>query len=286
MNFLLLSLLPFFQNLMEPISGEIIFRPESYIIPEANATLFAVMEAGLGVVGLIFCIIWVIKKKDYIPFYVWLGGIPMAIVETFADLNGHLWWAVNLPGPAFTSFSTSLPLIVILAYCGFCTICYVGYYYFKKGMTKKSLFLLWAILCIAEGAFEIPLTSSQAWIYYGFSPFKVFGFPLWWAWINGTGFFFIAFLIWIIKPYVSGWKNTAIILTPLLGFSFTYGFLALPNWIAINYPIPVILSYVVSLLSLFICIMFVRFLANIMATDSTINAKAVSGFLEKVRGIA
>lgn len=246
-------------GLFDMVENHITFAPSGLVTPDLYANLFAIMCLTLGGFALLFALYRLFIKKEIGPLMAWLGGIPMTLMETFADLNGHIWYAGNIPGPYHISNDTALPLVIIGAYCGYCTICYyVSSFFAKEGLNRKNIFMIWIMLCVVETMFEIPLTANEAYIYYGFSPFKVLGFPLWWSWINGTGFFTIAFLMWYIKPRVIGWKNIAILLVPFIGFGFAYGFLAQPNWISINYHIPVFLSYLISIGSLFICYLLVK----------------------------
>lgn len=263
--------------------NHIAFMPPGYAAPQFWATVYGVNISILGGVALLYCLYAGLARKEWTPLLVWLGGFPMTLLETFADLNGHIWYPENLPGPAMTSFETRLPLLIALAYCGFSVVSYAGYVLFRRGASQRAIMTVWGGLCVVEALFEFPLTSHGSYTYYGFQPLKLFGYPLWWAWINGTGFFTIAFLIWLIRPLVRGWKSSAIVATPFLGFGFAYGFLALPNWISLNYPFPVWLCYLFSIGSLFACFAAVKAMAALMASDRSIDEKSLSTFLARLR---
>ncbi|MCC5422248.1 hypothetical protein [Clostridium botulinum] len=147
-------------------------------------------------------------------------------------------------------FGVRLPLFIMIEYTAFAVVSYGAYRMFKNGITKKQLWGVWIILMSADILFEMPFTSHAAFVYYGFTPFQIFGFPPWWGWINGTAFILIGFILWLVEPILRGWRRLFILFIPLTSIALSYGAFAQPIWMALNWPMPQWVSYLLTLASL------------------------------------
>lgn len=180
---------------MQMNTSDILSMPNNLMAPEGVAAFFAIACVTTGFAALLYTLFRLIKNRDTIPLMIWLGGLLAFTVEAFGDCVGHIWWPHNLPGPVLWFFGVRLPLFIMIEYTAFAVVSYGAYRMFKNGITKKQLWGVWIILMSADILFEMPFTSHAAFVYYGFTPFQIFGFPAWWGWINGTAFILIGFIL-------------------------------------------------------------------------------------------
>jgi hypothetical protein len=90
---------------------------------------------------------------------------------------------------------------------------------------------------------------------------------------NGTGWLLMGFLLWLVVPYLRGRAKSIVLLAPVTAFSATYGMVAWPNFMALNWQMPVIAAWMLSTFSLGIALLVVRGIAAMVATDSPLRLK-------------
>jgi len=172
------------------ILASILPVPSDYKADETAGLFWTIWAGGFALLVVPWVLYMLVRKRDSVPILLWLGGFIASVNEAMLDHLGHLWWPTNLPGPVQTAYyDLNIPLLVPLVYPFWVSMMgYIAYRMMVREVTIKKLFLVWLAMCVADVVLEIPGTATQVYMYYGESPFKIFGFPLWWAWINGTGF--------------------------------------------------------------------------------------------------
>ena len=248
--------------------------PSDYYTSSAVAWFFTAWAGALAVLIFPWTIYRLVKKKDSVPILVWFGGIICSLIEPMLDELGHVWWALNLPVHVFRGFDMTIPILVVLAYIFF--VAFSGYWAYckiRKGLTVKGVFYVWLALIATDVVLEYPGLILGAYTYYGDQPFRLFNFPLWWTWVNATGWLLIGLLLWLVVPHLRGWANLIILLVPVTGFGTGYGVVAWPNFMALNWEMPVIVAWMLSTFSLGIALLVVRGIAAMVATDSPLRLK-------------
>lgn len=258
-----------FQPWIEITSGVILPVPAGYQANETVAWLYTAWAGAFALLILPWIFRRLLKEKDVIPLLMWAGGMICSLTEPMLDDLGHLWYPTNLPGPAFVGFGVNIPWLIPLAYSFFCGMNgYFIYRYMLRGMSAKGIYCAWLILCASDLLVEYPGVFFGAYQYYGDQPFKFLNFPWWWAWINGTAMLMVGFLLWLVAPHLKGWHKASILLVPITAWSGSYFMTAWPDFLALNWRMPNIVAWLLSLFSLGLCLITVRGVIAVVAKES------------------
>jgi hypothetical protein len=245
--------------------------PEDYHAGSTSKWLFTIWAGIFALLTLPYCI-YRLTKGDQIAIYAWVGGFITSLGEPMLDHLGHLWWPTNLPGPAFSGYDLQIPFLIPPCYVFFTSMTgYFAYRMFRKGITVRQVFYVWLAIAATDLALEIPGTAAKAYKYYGVEPFAIFHFPMHWAWINGTGMLAIGFMLYFVGTRLhGGWKPLTVLL-PVVGFLGAYGIVGWPAFLAINWEMSKFAMHVVDLGSLALCLLLVRGIAAMVATDQPLG---------------
>jgi hypothetical protein len=228
--------------------------------------LFTIWAGGGAILVLPWVLYRLAKFKDVLPILLWIGGLICSLAEPMLDLIGHLWYPLNLPGPAFKAFDLSVPLLIPPCYTFFVSgMGYVAYRRFLKGnLTVGKVYLLWLAIASSDLALEIPGVGPSIYKYYGAEPFTIFHFPLHWAWMNGTSFLVVGFLVWLLAPRLQGWRKIMFLFATVLGFTASYGIVGWPAFLALNAKMSNVMMHVIDLGSLALCLVVVYGIAKVV----------------------
>lgn len=252
--------------------------PPDFLANETAMWLFTIWAAGAAILILPWTIVRQVKHRDSMPLLCWIGGLIASLNEGTIDFNLHLWWPTNLPGPAYEIFGLAVPWFMVFAYCFFLGMAgYWAYLRIERGITVKGVFIVWLLLGLSDVLLEYPGVIFDVYEYYGEHPFEFWGYPWWQAWTNATGYLLLGLMLWVFVPLLNGWSKLAIALLPVLAFHGAWGAVAWPNYIALNFhgvsEIPVFWRWVLSALSLVLCLITVRGMAIFIATDCSLSEK-------------
>jgi hypothetical protein len=240
--------------------------PLSFHAGATGKWLFTIWAGGGAVVVLPWVLYRLAKFRDVLPILLWIGGLICSLAEPMLDLIGHLWYPLNLPGPAFKAFDLSVPLLIPPCYTFFVSgMGYIAYRRFAKGgLTVRKVYLLWGAIASSDLALEIPGVAPNIYKYYGKEPFTVFHFPMHWAWMNGTSFLVVGFLVWLLAPRVQGWRKIVFLFATVLGFTASYGIVGWPAFLALNAKLSNPMMHVVDLGSLALALAVVYGIAKVV----------------------
>jgi len=268
----------FLETMMQIVPGDRLPVPADYAAPEVVAFLFTIWAGGFGIAVIPWALHKLIKKKDGIPLMFIAGGLICSLLEPMLDHLGHLWWPTNLPGPAFVGYDLNVPWLIPPCYVFFIAMTgYWAYLRMKQGLDVKGVFIVWLLISSTDIIMEMPGTATQAYIYYGDASFKVLGFPLAWGWMNGTSMLAVGFLLWLVEPHLKGANRLWIIMVPITAMGAAYGIVAWPYFMSLNWDMPWIATRLLTLLSLGLSIMMVRFMAAVVAAKSRTPVEALLG---------
>ena len=249
--------------------------PPELAAPELVGWLFTIWAGGFGIAVIPWAIYRFVKHNDDIPLWMILGGLICSLLEPFLDYVGHLWWPTNLPGPAFIGYGVHVPWLIPTCYVFFISMTgYWAYTRMKAGLTLKGMFIVWALIASTDIIMEMPGTALGAYVYYGDASFKVLGFPLAWGWLNGTSMFAVGALLFAVEPHLKGLNRIWLALVSISAMGATYGMVAWPYFMSLNWEMPWIASRLLTLFSLFLCVVLVRFLAAAIAVEEDEAARS------------
>jgi hypothetical protein len=169
------------------------------------------------------------------------------------DVLGQVYLKeVNALG-TFTILDRTMPLYICFVYPWYVGgLGYLASRLFKRGVTTKDLFALWALDCVVDIFLESPGILAGTYLYYGHQPFNFWGFPLWWGFVNPVMPMVAGALIYKLSPKLdTTWKMLAIIPIIPMADGIANGAAAWPMWATLNQQD---VSYVVTYLAGFICL--------------------------------
>ena len=241
--------------------------PLSYHAGSTGRWLFTLWAGGFALAVLPYVFWRLAKFRDYVPILMWLGGLICSFGEPMLDRLGHLWWPLNLPGPAFKGYDLSVPLLIPGCYAFFASgMGYIAYRYFTKGITMRQVWILWLCLASTDLALELPGVGANVYKYYGREPFYAFNFPLHWVWMNGTAMMLIGFLAYVLVPRLKGWRQLWVLAITVSGFLGSYGIVGWPAFMSLNFKMSSGMQHIVDLGSLVLCLGVIRVIAEVVAT--------------------
>src|SRR6516225_3621704 len=185
--------------------------PVDALMPKTAETIFNVfIFIPLGI-GLALALRKLFKGQGPLLLYCILGGALAASFEPVVDVLG----------------------LVFLKERG--ALGYLAYKLFKRGVTMRDLFLLWAIDFLVDIFLESPGILAGTYLYYGHQPFNIWGFPLWWGFVNPVMPMVAGALIFHIRPHLNtAWKLPAVIACIPMADGIANGATAWPMWAALN----------------------------------------------------
>jgi hypothetical protein len=114
-----------------------------------------------------------------------LGGAISVLWEPLVDVLGQCYLPAKGQWHAFTEIGRPIPLMMPFVYCWFVGgQGYLFYRIFKRGIDARRLFWLWGMVALVNVALETPGLVADVYTYYGRQPLDIWGFPLWWAFVN------------------------------------------------------------------------------------------------------
>ncbi|MGO9155791.1 MAG: hypothetical protein ACLP9N_22770, partial [Mycobacterium sp.] len=136
----------------------------------------------------------------------------------------------------FTILDRTMPLYICFVYPWYVGgLGYLAYKLFKRGVTMRDLLLLWAADFLVDIFLESPGILAGTYLYYGHQPFNIWGFPLWWGFVNPVMPMVAGALIFHIRPHLNAaWKLPAIIACIPMADGIANGATAWPMWAALN----------------------------------------------------
>ena len=234
-------------------------------------TLYA--GAFLVIVALIWALYVGFKKKNWLPIILIGGGFLCSLCEPMLDFLGHLRWANDLPVYVFHNFGIDIPLLIPFCYAAFLGLePYFWYLVFKRGVTVKQTFLVFAVAGLTDAIMETPGLNLHVYEYYGVQPFTLLKFPYWWAFLNGLSFVLIGALIWYLEPRLKGWSRAWFLIVPPCGMMMAYFPAGWPHILALNSELPEPLKWVATAITCALTLVVVRIIAYFVAVDEpTVN---------------
>lgn len=155
-----------------------------------------------------------LRGKGPIFLYCLIGGAIAVIWEPIVDVLGQCW----LPSrgqhwEAFTLLGRHIPLMMPFVYSWFVGgQGYLFYRIFQRGIDRRQLFQLWGIVFLVNVALESPGVIAHVYTYYGKQPMDIWGWPLWWGFVNPLMPIIAGAMIYKLRPYLTGiWTAVAVI---------------------------------------------------------------------------
>jgi hypothetical protein len=214
------------------------------------------------------------KRGDPLPLLMLGAGAITSLGEPMLDHVGHLRWAENLPGPAFSNFGLHIPALIPPCYMLFMGLeAYWIYTMIQRGITKRQFGLMAIAVGLSDAIMEHPGLAMHTYQYYGNQPFKDGLFPWYWSFTNTVAICTIAILVHFLWPRLKGrgWLVAAVLPLGIIGTTmgeFGSGF---PVFLAINANMATWLQWLVGSLTLVIAVVWIQVLAELVASETDVK---------------
>jgi len=224
---------------LSTVLAELPQPPVHEAMPKTAETIFNVfIFIPLGI-ALLIALRHLVKGKGPLLLFCILGGAFAASFEPVVDVLGLVYLKEVDAVGTFTILGRTMPLYICFVYPWYVGgMGYLAYRLFDRGITMKGLFLLWGADAVVDVFLELPGILAGTYLYYGHQPFNLFGFPLWWAFVNPVMPMVAGALIHKLRPHLSGspWRLLAVVPLIPMADGIANGAAGWPMWAALNQP--------------------------------------------------
>jgi len=257
-----------------PGYGELLSSPPPLTATDFEAWFFLFWAGALVVLlALPWALLALKRRGDWLPILCLGAGAITSLGEPMLDLVGHLRWANNLLGPAFTNFGIDIPVLIPPCYMLFMGLeAYWIYSIIQRGINTKQFFLMFAAVGISDAIMEHPGVIMGVYEYYGTQPLEFYKFPFYWSFTNGAAIATIAVLVHYVWPLVKdrGWLKLAILPLGIIGTTMGEFGTGFPVFLAINADIPTWLQWMIGSITVPLSILWIRVLALFVTKESAV----------------
>ncbi len=212
----------------------------------AQLTFFFIAGAAAVIFALPWAIRAAVRSRNYTPLLVIGSGLLCSQVEPMLDMLGHLHWAKNLV-PAFTNFGITVPALIPLCYVAFLGLeSYFCYFVIRNGAHRQHFIMLLGLGIITDAVMETIGINLRTYEYYGVQPYKFFGFPYWWGFINGGSFVTIGAMLAFAVPRLKGARKLWLLIVAPTGMMMNYFGVGWVHLLAHNSTLPVAARWVAT----------------------------------------
>ncbi|MET0987670.1 MAG: hypothetical protein ABW034_19925 [Steroidobacteraceae bacterium] len=208
--------------------------PLDAVMPPAQTTI-TVIFAILALVSLVYTIFVSLRTKSALPLAIFVGCTLSMYCEAIVTYLGHCWYPAIGQMTLYETMDHKIPWFAGLAYCFYFA---PGIIYlvdaFEKGMSTRTFWVFLAVTAAFVVGYDYLGISLGLWLYYGETPLTVAGFPFWWVPANLMVFVPAAIVIYLAKPYLTGWRTALIVPFMAAQVLMFHGLASLPMYSALN----------------------------------------------------
>jgi hypothetical protein len=206
---------------------------------------------------------WRIWKKERSPIgaLCMAGGALAMFIEPIVDVMGQVWFPRDGQWRLFETWGRPIPwfIVVYIWYVGGQTL--IAYRLLNRGARGRDIWKLYGIVFLADVVAETPGLYMNLYTYYGHQPLNFFRLPLWWPAVNAAMPILAGMLIFLLLPYLSGWRMLAVI--PLIPAADGMANIAAawPTWSALNTRLPAAVVWAAGCLTVALACLMIHFLS-------------------------
>jgi hypothetical protein len=255
-------------------------------MPKTAEWLFTAALAAMTCIALTIAVRQLIVRKDPLLLYCVIGGALGALFEPIVDVLGQCFLKEYGAIGTYTYLGRTIPLYLLFAYPWYNGgLAYLYSRMMARGVSTRTLFALWAATGVADVLEETPGILAHTYLYYGKQPFDIWGFPLWWAFVNPLMPLLAGALIYRLGPRLNSavTKVGVIALVPMAGWVANAA-AATPTWITLNLTHPSYLwTYLGGLATLTLALYMVWIISYAVARPAEELARET--ILQQLRGV-
>lgn len=205
------------------VGGEL----SEYLFFAANVLVFAGSVVYAAVAGR--------RGKTLIPLMCMAGGTLTIFLEPLIDSHLQVWWPIHHQPDILSAWGRDVPLMILFVvgwYFGLNAA--MRYRWMQKNGPASKIWTLYAIEVGSALALEPPAIQLGLWHYYGDHGLRIFGYPVWWPFVGGACCMAAGTLVYVLVPYLTGWRVLNVVLIVPIGVSAAYWGAGWPMFTVLN----------------------------------------------------
>jgi hypothetical protein len=202
------------------------------------------------------------RHATLLPLLMLAGGAITYGFEPIVDTLGKCWLPETEQWTLFTAFNRDMPVYGVFVYSAFFGgFSMMSWNHLRSGGEARGLWKLFAIAIFVNAMlFESPAIWANVYTYYGDQPWDLWGFPLWWPFVNTAGPLAAGALAYVLDARVRldrRWLLAVAFISEPVFDGMSNGFSGMPTWIALNSEVPVALVWVAGTITMLLGCLFV-----------------------------
>jgi hypothetical protein len=205
-------------------------------MPKTAEWLFTGFLLALTCIALVVAVRRIARGDGPLLLYCVIGGAIGALFEPIVDVLGLCYLKEQHAIGTYTYLGRTIPLYLLFAYPWYNGgLAFAYSKLMERGVTMRMLFALWAATGVADVLEETPGILAHTYLYYGKQPFDIWGFPLWWAFVNPLMPLLAGALIYRLKPRLGpGLGQLGVVLLIPIAGAIANAATATPTWMTLN----------------------------------------------------
>ncbi|WP_163747426.1 hypothetical protein [Mycolicibacterium helvum] len=239
-------------------------RPE-WVTASPSAWAYTLVVGAAFVVSVIWCAVYAVRQRDALPLVMLAGGLISMGLEPAVDTLGKVWYAHDNPWVVYVGMGVPQPAFLLMGYSLF----WGGAVYIASRLVGNglSIYKVFAAVFVMDLIVEyLGVSVLGVGLYYDFSPLKLLGFPLWWAFVNAAAAVVGVWLVLTLEDRLTGWRRAAFLVTPATAFGTTHAACAWPVWLALHSDAPQWAGYVAAAYAIAMSFGLTAFVASELRT--------------------
>ncbi|MGE2713023.1 hypothetical protein ACQI4L_03080 [Mycolicibacterium litorale] len=211
-------------------------RPEWVTAPE-SAWAYTIVVGAAFVVAAVWCVTYALRRRDSLPLVMLLGGVISMGLEPTVDTLGKVWYAKDNPWVVYVGMGVPQPAFLLMGYSLF----WGGAVYIASRLVRNGLavYKVYAAVFVMDLFVEyLGVSVLGVGVYYDFSPFRLLGFPLWWAFVNAAAAVIGVWLVLTLEQRLTGWRRVGFLVVPATAFGTTHAACSWPVWLSLHSDAP------------------------------------------------
>jgi hypothetical protein len=250
-----------------------------WAISSGEQTIAELVFGLAALATLAYCISVARRTNKLWPLFA-VGGAALTVTyEPFNNLLGHCAYPLIGQHTAIDFVGQKVPVYILFVYMFYFAAPAVWLTQrFDAGITRRQLTKYFGVAVVLCAAFEPFFVSQYWWRYTGHQPLNMTGLPMWWWVVNPMCVFGVAALYHLLRKHVLDSDRQSalfVVLCPLSVFA-THGSAAVPLNIGINAK-SIALAVVGTFGSIAIALMYMWFIARLVAVPEPVAALAIAG---------
>ena len=233
---------------------------------EMNRTAQAIFTIGQAVPCVVLAFfawrIWQ-KERSPIPALCMVGAALAMFMEPIVDILGQVWFPREGQWVLFETWGRPIPwfIVVYIWYVGGQSV--ITLRRLEHGALASDIWKLYGLFFVANVICETPGLYMDLYTYYGHQPLNFFRLPLWWPAVNATMPILAGALIFLLKPYLTGWRVLGVIpLVPAADGAANIA-AAWPTWNALNTQLPAAVIWAAGSLTVALASLLIHVIAQV-----------------------